>query len=380
MYCPELCDTIHYYLPDFVQWRYITLTDGHMHRLAIDNDTLIIAHHLNPSEMTQWATKHRLLSGKSVGLMLMSDETNNNVWIYGAFDYVLRSFYFEKLNAAPVEHYVRALGNLSCGTGPVWDPNPSDTKENMLPWLGIHYVFQQGLPNNAVSGHFSKFSIWPSSDRPRNCTWTGSLRADRQEMVDGMNPPFCDIDVQDVFPGHIGPFEYGHVRFGQSVFGLNPNGNNPECLRTIEMLSHGTIPVHIDSTYLHKTFRTVPGIIAKNWTEAKQRMDGLLSGPPAVLNALQNECLDWYFDHATCVRKDLEIILSIAMSKPATTTAPTLPTMTPTFEPTSAPTEPTQIPTVEPTLLPTGPTLLPTNKPTEATFAPTIKPTAGAQP
>jgi hypothetical protein len=234
----------------------------------------------------------------------------------------------EELNRAPVKHYVRALGNLSCGTGPVWDPKP---RNNMLPWLGIHYVFQQGLPNNAMSGHSAKSSFWPSSQRPRNCTWTGSRRAGRKKMIDGMtNPPFCDIDVQDGFPGLVGPFEYGHVRFGQSVFGLNPNGNNPECLRTIEMLSHGTIPVHIDSTYLHKTFRTVPGIIAKNWTEARQRMEQLLSGPPEILDALQDASLNWFVDHATCVRNDLEIILSIAMS--------TVHTSTPTREPTLSPT------------------------------------------
>jgi hypothetical protein len=307
-------------MPSFVRWRYLSYQYNNIAALSIQTDTLIVApaHDRIDDALLQWALSHRR-KGFSVGLMIMADEGNNvgTSTFYG-FDYVLRNYYFAQLNGHDNDHdyYLRGLGNLTCGTGPPWAPNPA--KKNFqpgeLPWLGIHWLFMQGLPKNLDSHHLIG-SHWPSSLRTTPCTWAGSLRADRQEMIDVIKAriPACDIHVEANFDGSLSAYRYGHERLAGAVFGLNPSGNNAECLRLPEILDQGCIPVMRPAPFLQKTFAPMPGVIADTWSQAADVMIDLIANKTS-LDSLQHRLVIWYHQLHNCIKGDLKLILHQALN------------------------------------------------------------------
>lgn len=227
---------------------------------------------------------------------------------FHAFDYVLRHYWFDVLG-------LRALGNLSCGTGPAFEPDSRGRLQQEEPWLGAHWIMLQGLERNIASGH-APGTHWPASRRPRPCTWIGSIRADRHEMIDVMRREFpgCDTQTEDKFQGTVGHVRYSQMRLTDAVFGLNPWGNHPETHRLPEILDQGTIPVMRRASFLTSLFEPMPGVIEESWEDAARAMKALLAGDSGQLDALQDRCTQWYDTLQSCISQDLDLMLRLAMN------------------------------------------------------------------
>jgi hypothetical protein len=123
----------------------------------------------------------------------------------------------------------------------------------------------------------------------------------------------CDITTEDGFMGKTESQEYWE-RLSNAVFGLNPNGNNPETHRLAEIMDQGTIPAMLYSPYLDATFARIPGVIENNWDQVADKMLAMYHGPRRELDLLQDKVVLWYERYKQCVRDDIHQILRLAMS------------------------------------------------------------------
>ncbi|XXQ36717.1 Glycosyl transferase CAP10 domain-containing protein [Plasmodiophora brassicae] len=312
--CPENCAFIHTLLPDGARWRYVSFRGDDIAALNIDTHALVVTRWMAPSSpLVAWARRHP----HSVGAMIMADEQNtDDTSTYNAFDYVLRHYYFDRL-AGDASIPVLALGNLTCGrTAPgAWPPVVA-----AAPRFGVHWVFLQGRGMGNLESHHVAGSHWPADRRPVPAVFIGSLRADRQDMIDVIREqvPGADLQVEESFGGSLSAYRYGHERTAASVFALCPHGNNPETHRLPEALDQGAIPVMLPAAYQRATFEPVPGIVAPDWRAAAGAIGDLLRGDADRLNRLQQQCIRWKERLRQCMQQDLDVIMGMAFRQAGT--------------------------------------------------------------
>ena len=310
--CPNDCAFVHELLPPWVRYRYKQLINHNPRDLNINSHTLFVARSIgDPGPLTDWTRSFRKSTNFSVGVLVMADEHNDhNKTYFPVFDYVLRHYFF------PEEH-VRALGNLTCGTGPTWPASEDSPLALLAPPLGVHWVVLSPLGPQLAAAH-PPHTYWPASARDVPCVFVGSVkgREHREKMVEIMLKTFPDADIsmEVNFKGSVGPFEYSHHRMGNAKFALNPDGTNPECHRFLEIVQQGTIPVIIDSPYLHATFSRIPGLVAQSWEEAAVEMKRLIERPEE-LDQLQENVMAWARQLKSCSTGDLDKILRKAMNR-----------------------------------------------------------------
>ena len=165
--CPNKCAFVHDIFPQWVRYRYRAFKDTQDLDSIVSKDPthiLIVGRKSSVPFCGKWAVKYREQTGFSVGLMHMADETNVHTKDgYKHYDYVLRHYYFKKLGGSLDKVHVRALGNLTCGTGPSWPANMSIAENQDSPRLGIHWAFLPvGFVRPAVKSlNHHPDTVWP---------------------------------------------------------------------------------------------------------------------------------------------------------------------------------------------------------------------------
>jgi hypothetical protein len=145
------------------------------------------------------------------GAFHMGDETmNNNVSYYRATTYVFRNYY----NA----QYLSSFSNVYFAP------------------LGMKSGFGSIPPN----------LLLPTSQRRYVANFIGSLRANRQEMIDRIRSrnisTYLSYEHGWASKNGFHMIDYRNI-LRESIFTLSPWGNNPESLRLYEALEAGSIPV-----------------------------------------------------------------------------------------------------------------------------------------
>lgn len=312
--CPESCTFIHNLLPVWVRYHYSEIGNNVnlLFEKQIDTHVLFIARkHLY--ELGHWAINHRKRTGYSVGILHMADELNMGS-TYSGFDYVLRHYYFKELRGPAAGLYIRALGNLSCGQGPTW---PEHHQLVHGPPLGVHWMFLPMFKIKDLFGSRLANSVWPATMRPINCVFSGRETQKRIEMYNAFKnygqDLNCSISLTNGFGKGAGPWGYATEILETAKFGLNPSGNNVECLRLPELLGMGTIPAMLDAPFLHATFQQVPVISGRNWGEVIMKIKEILQYPNKV-DHLQMKNAYFYQELQRCMASDLEKIFYKAMN------------------------------------------------------------------
>lgn len=285
-----------------------------------------------------------------IGLFDMADENNRSgtARYYGLFDYVVRNYYFHILKDSPPGMYLRALGNLTCGTALVNDveeawPHTTEGdksttsssktsradqsmstpvvkyRENTEPWLGVHWLTNDNGKPHSLS------EVVPISQREMGCSFFGTLRADRGMMANVMSSgpngqDLCSLRAVTNGGAKLSKEEYLDNFVSQSKITLAPWGNNHESIRTAEALNYGSIPVLINNyanehEYLTKFYRPIPGLYVNTWEEARDKvMDALSEESTSELDRLQAEVVEWKQEYLRCIHSDMAKIFSYAAS------------------------------------------------------------------
>jgi len=142
-----------------------------------------------------------------------------------------------------------------------------EPKSTYIP-LGLKAGFCQVNPTTLV----------PSNERRHVCSFMGSIRSNRQMMLDAFAAAnlscVLSIDKEWGDPTQLTTIEYRAVLL-ESTFALAPWGNNPETLRMYEALEAGAIPIYQNYSIIEANRDFVlhglpnwPGLIVNSWEEA----------------------------------------------------------------------------------------------------------------
>jgi len=342
--CPDNCVFVHKFLPPWLQFRYVVFanekedlalpainnnTDAtQQYHLglakameSIDGHVLIVARY-HVVEIAKWAQHYKLTNTNkvSVGMFLMGDEEllrHNRLVdanLYTNFDYVLRNYFFNATQIGDIP--LRFLGNITCGKSL---PLPSSSG----PRWGLHWVFLQPHESHVMLDRPVQ-SIEPAHARPNNCTFKGWIGGNRLSKEDRAQVrklsfrTFSDLHCDVALAGTFGTNKYNHSKLwylnndlAQSKIGFNPRGVHPECHRLPEMLKLGTVPAMTKQEYMQYTYESIPGIVENSWTEVFLKMRYYLSDAGIQeLSTLSFKCAKWMDKLETCIRSDMNIILT----------------------------------------------------------------------
>lgn len=312
--CQDACMFVHPILPPWVKLRY-----GNLNMNSINSNKLPGSTHYmvitrgDISDVSRWAQKHKVKHNSSIGLWLMADEIDEfkNHTNFSSFDYVIRHYYFQsKLDL----FFLRALGNHTCGSSPALP-----TSREGEPRWGVHWGFlAPHKPHSLLSR--SALSTIPASQRTRNCGFIGRSTPQRELMkqelrlqAPGLN---CMIQFSEGFTLGSDKLKYIAEDLHNIKIGLNPSGNNMECHRLSELLSLGTIPAMLHANYLRAPFRSVPGIIGRDWTEVGTNILTLLSeNKSQELDSMSRDAASFYEELLSCMLSDMDYILRGAFTE-----------------------------------------------------------------
>ena len=280
----------------------------------LESNQILIAHRVPISTRTFYSIpewEHRMSLDQAttnVALYLMGDEFNYgsafvNDWLSGAaspFSFVVRDYFFDPLkNAAHVK--VIQLGTMTCQTHKLaCRVKPGDA------------VFVNMLPS-AVKTELRPSVFVKASERQTRCYWAGSRRNGRQQMVNYFKKSGgCEVFLTPGFNQGNNKTVYADS-LAESAFGLIPSGNSPETHRLAEVIMFGAIPVMLDrdagAAHMRSYSEPIPMVSGRTWEQVDQRMRALSH---ADLDQLQQQVLDWWDRHWSCVHDDLRWIMAQA--------------------------------------------------------------------
>jgi hypothetical protein len=243
----------------------------------------------------------------SIGLWHMADELLEHAPNYSEFDYAIRHYFDHKGRGGGF----RALGNHSCGSSP---PLPNINKSVTEPRWGVHWAFLEH--EKKIANFRDPTSSWPVSHRSNNCSFIGRPTPERfaalEEVKKAAPDLQCSIKYTEGFMKGNGEFEYMTKDIGDAKIGLNPTGNNVECIRLNELLSMGTVPAMVDEKFVHATFEPLPAVLGKNWSEVALEMKRLLDDERnggKELDTLAKRGSEWKVKLDHCMKSDMDFIL-----------------------------------------------------------------------
>lgn len=165
-------------------------------------------------------------------------------------------------------------------------------------------------------GHVNPTTLLPPNQRKNVCCFMGSLRANRQEMLDVFTnaniPCLISKDKQWGDPSQLATVEYRRNLL-DSTFALAPWGNNPESMRLYEALEAGAIPISqnystidADKDFIHHGLPGWPCPVVNNWAEAPALVEAYLSNETALLN-LQADMVSWWTSFKGTLQQDVKL-------------------------------------------------------------------------
>lgn len=326
--CPEKCAFIHSMLPQWVRYRYIHFTDMADFSIRLEGHSghVMIVARSNIKDIANWAVE-RKTSKITTGLFHMADELfdkrDDIEHVYDKFDYVMRHYYPGK---KLYSYTIHALGNITCGgASPQTLPIPDRVAG---PRWGVHWVPQVPALADYQFNHAST-STYPTSMRPKNCSFIGrstELRSEMKSAIERFGSSMqCEISFTEGFQQGHPKFHYFSYDIATTKIGLCPWGNNAETMRLPELLTFGAVPATLSKDYLYATFRSVPAIIGEDWKEVVKMMKYYLREEKEVLNEnakgkkssgriselefLSRNGTKFYRDLGACMIEDMDFIL-----------------------------------------------------------------------
>ena len=327
--CPELCVFVHPLLPSWVRYRQLHFDDEKdlAEKLKDDHGHVVVVARTNIINIANWAVDRRKWEGASTGLFHNADERfhKGEIWgVYEKFDYVLRQYYRRDEDGKFHGYELNALGNHTCGTARQSLPNRGAQEPG--PTWGVHYV---PLNAHTVDVHLLHHpaSNYPTSLRPNNCSFAGRAdvkrsKHEREAMKAAMETSGaemnCTVTYTGAFASGHSKFEYFNYDISLSKIGLSPRGSAIETHRLAELLRMGAVPAIVSEDYLYATFRSVPGIIAKDWPSVAESMkeylaeerEAVAAGRLSKLEMLSREGTKYYRDLENCMMADMDFILN----------------------------------------------------------------------
>lgn len=203
---------------------------------------------------------------RNVGVFHMGDEQMNNpIFFYSHASYVLRNYYNKK--------YFQTFKN-------------------------VHFI-----PLGTRMGYgtiVNRLQLLPPTLRRYHCNFMGSIRSNRQQMVDTVKSlnisVYLSVDASWGKPA-LKTFDYRGI-LKESVFTLAPWGNNFESMRLYEALEAGSIPILQKINDSNLDFVTGglganPLPIVKDWSEVGSLIR-LYIMDMAKLTSLHYEVISWW--------------------------------------------------------------------------------------
>lgn len=333
--CPDLCTFVHPLLPSWVRYRQlhfdseVDLAD----KLRDDHGHVIVVARTNIINIANWAVARRAnYTASTTGLFHNADERFHKgeiAGVYEKFDYVLRQYYRRDDDGKFHGYTLHALGNYTCGTKANDQslPLPEEGGDAGPRW-GVHYVPLNAHTVDVQLLHHATAN-YPTSLRPTNCSFIGRPdvkrskheRAEMKTAFEEHGPELnCTITYTGAFASGNTKFEYFNYDISRSKIGLSPRGSAIETHRLAELLRMGAVPAIKAEDYLFATFKSVPGIIAKDWpavvelvkeylTEEREVLAQEKTGKISKLEMLSREGTKFYRDLEACMMADMDVIL-----------------------------------------------------------------------
>jgi hypothetical protein len=171
-------------------------------------------------------------------------------------------------------------------------------------WHGQYPVFPNvyQIPLGYMTGmldgtsSINRQDVKPMVERSLQWSFIGSLKQDRQEMID----TFSDALPEAYFVSHNASAPDTLQHYNDAIF--VPNGRGwvtLDCLRLYEASLAGAIPIVVGAkeetsvTFQYEGDRP-PWIFEPDWNRAAKRCRALLEGPREVLQAMQEQNLAWW--------------------------------------------------------------------------------------
>lgn len=333
--CPDLCTFVHPLLPSWVRYRQLHF-DSEVDLAEIlkdDHGHVIVVARTNIVNIANWAVERRTNhTNSTTALFHNADERIHKgeiVDVYNKFDYVLRQYYRTDDDGKFHGYTLHALGNHTCGATKQTLPLPNTESG---PRWGIHYVPLNAHTVDVQLLHHAT-ATYPTSLRPTNCSFIGRgdvhrSKHERETMKTAVEEHGAEMNCTVTYTGAFATgntkFEYFNYDISQSKIGLSPRGSAIETHRLAELLRMGAVPAIVAEEYLFATFRSVPGIIAKDWPDVVQLMKTYLAEEREVLAGNQNigagtkisklemlsrEGTKFYRDLEACMMADMDFIL-----------------------------------------------------------------------
>jgi hypothetical protein len=314
--CPDNCVFVHKLLPPWLFYRYISfptvesleqiMTQDYQDDADAGNSHYLIVARDRFSQIGSVARRFRTEHpNTSIGVWRMADELLTHAPNYSDFDYKIRHYFAHKEKGGGF----RALGNYTCGSSP---PLPSNKSTKAEPKWGVHWAFLEF--EKKIANFRDPTSSWPISHRSSNCSFIGRSTPERVAILSQVQKADlnCNIQFTSGFGKGNGEFKYMTEDIGGTKIGLNPTGNNVECIRLNELLSMGTVPAMIDQKFVHATFEPLPAILGKDWSEVVLEMKRLIDDEKnggKELDALARRGSEWKVKLNHCMKSDMDFIL-----------------------------------------------------------------------
>lgn len=167
-------------------------------------------------------------------------------------------------------------------------------------------------------------TLLPSNERRHACSFMGSIRSNRQAMLDAfaaINLP-CVVSVVKEWgdPTQLTTIEYRAVLL-ESTFALAPWGNNPETLRMYEALEAGAIPIYqnysiieADRDFVLHGLPNWPGLTVNSWEEATLLIQSYLRDKKLILR-LQADVINWWATFKQKLQQDVRSTIDRAFEE-----------------------------------------------------------------
>lgn len=307
--------------------------------LKDDHGPVIVVARTNIINIANWAVRRRnhnstsSVAGPSTGLFHNADERFHKgeiADVYDKFDYVLRQYYRRDDDGKFHGYTLHALGNHTCGT--TQQSLPLSGTERGPKW-GVHYVPLNAHTVDVQLLHHATAN-YPTSLRPTNCSFIGRAdvkrsKHEREAMKTAVEEHGAEMNCIITFTGGFASgntkFEYFNYDISRAKIGLSPRGSAIETHRLAELLRMGAVPAIVAEDYLFATFKSVPGIIAEDWTAVVRLMKEYLAeevealaenernngGSPRIskLEMLSREGTKFYRDLEACMMLDMDFIM-----------------------------------------------------------------------
>lgn len=196
--------------------------------------------------------------------------------------------------------WIEEQGNILLYDFPILDRLKNEYKKCLFA-----NTYKNG-PNN------KKWIFWPrhsryydqikntlrESSKQFQCCFIGTPTNPQRNTIANDYSKYCDLWN---FSGGM-PYEKYLNQCAKSIFGLCLPGVGPKCLRDIEYMGLGIVPIVVDKTAMNLYYKTplenIHYIFAKDPSDMILKIKNLLDSPSKI-KTMSRSCIDWFEDNCS---------------------------------------------------------------------------------